>query len=128
MPTPTKVLIIQSFQDPAGNPLAGGKATFSLSIDISTGASSGPQVAAGRTVTATLDNTGTCFVQLWPNDTLSPPGSVYFVAAYTAQGQPAWRGELTVSATGSPNYILLEDGSLILLEPGGPLDGILLES
>jgi hypothetical protein len=93
-----QITAVLSFQDPAGNPLAGGSVTFDLSFDLSAAVSGGPQVSAGRTVTATLDNTGTCIVNLWPNS-LQPSGSVYFVKAYAADGQPAWEGQLTFTSS-----------------------------
>lgn len=110
-----------TFQDPSGTPLAGGYVTFQLQFDISTGSAAGPQIAAGRMTQATLDTNGSCTVTLAPNATYLPTGSVYFVKAYTAAGQPAWSGEITVAA---PSYLLLENGGRILLENGG---GILLE-
>ena len=92
----SKQSITLTFQDPSGQPIALGLATFRLQADISTSATSGPQVSAGRLVTAALDSSGSCTVLLWPNNLLAP-ASIYFVMAYTAQGQPVWRGELTVT-------------------------------
>ena len=86
-----------TFQDPAGNPLSGGSVTFDLNTDIATATSGGTQVCAGRTVTATLDTNGSATLSLWPNASLFPASSVYFVRAFTAQGQPAWSGEMTVT-------------------------------
>lgn len=108
---------ILTFQDPAGNPLAGGRVEFRLNVDISTASSSGPQICAGRIATATLDNNGSCVVSLWPNDTLLPSGSVYVVTAYTALGEPAWSGQITAT-TSTTGYILQEDGSVIVTEDG----------
>jgi hypothetical protein len=96
MSAPTKQSVTFNFQDPAGRPLALGSVTFRLQVDISTFSDSGPQISAGRLVTASLDSSGSCTVLLWPNNLLAP-ASIYFVVAYTAQGQPAWRGELTVT-------------------------------
>ncbi len=96
MPAPSKQSVSLTFQDPSGTPLALGSVTFRLQVDISTFANSGPQVSAGRVVTAALDSSGSCTVLLWPNNLLAP-ASIYFVTAYTAQGQPVWRGELTVT-------------------------------
>jgi hypothetical protein len=79
------------FQDAAGNPLSGGSVVIRLNTDESLGISGGPSVMA-RSVTTTLDNTGTAVVLLWPTDALLPAGSVYFVDAFTALGQPAWHG------------------------------------
>lgn len=123
---PSQVTVIVSFQDPSGAPIAGGSVTFDLSIDISSSVSGGPQVSAGRQVTATLDSTGTAIVSLWPNDLIGS-GSVYFVQAFTALGQPVWSGQKTFNTGGGNNsYILLEDSSLIWLESGEP-DAILTE-
>ena len=93
---PSKVPVTVTFQDPSGTPIADGSVTFSLNIDISAAASDGPQIAAGRIVTATLDSSGSATVDLWPNDLIST-GSVYFVEAFSAQGEPAWNGQMTVS-------------------------------
>lgn len=86
-----------SFQDPSGNPLAGGTVTFQLTYDISTATSGGTQIAAGKIVTATLDSSGSISIPLVANAGLLPAGSSYRVVAYTVQGQPAWRGLVTVS-------------------------------
>lgn len=94
---PAQQPYIFTFQDPAGNPLAGGRVEFRLNVDISTAASSGSQICAGRTATATLDSNGSCTVSLWPNGTLLPSGSVYVVTAYTALGQLAWSGQMTLT-------------------------------
>lgn len=98
------VSITVTFQDPSGAPLANGYVTFDLSVDISTAVSSGPQVCAQRTVTASLDINGSATLSLWPNDTLFPAGSVYFVRAYTEQGQLAFNTQATVLHTGSINW------------------------
>lgn len=113
----SQTAVFLTFQDPAGNPLAGGSVVFRLSVDISTATNGGPQIAAGRDVKADLDSNGSCIVLLWPNDNLFPSGSVYFTTAYTAQGQPAWQDELTI-ATSTDAFLLQEDGSLFLLEDG----------
>jgi hypothetical protein len=120
----TPVSVSFTFQAPSGDPLAGGRVEIRLSSDIATAVSNGVQVAAKRTVTATLDAAGSTTVSLWPNATLLPAGTVYFLVAYSASGQPAWRGEIVVdSATG--NYLVLEDSDQILLEDG--TSSILLE-
>jgi hypothetical protein len=92
----TKQSVTVTFQDPSGNPLSLGTVTFRLQVDISTHTSGGPQVAAGRIVSASLDSSGSCTVLLWPNNLLAP-ASIYFVTAYTAEGQPVWQGEMTVT-------------------------------
>lgn len=92
----TKQSVTLVFQDAAGNPVAFGSVTLRLQVDISTATPSGPQVSAGRLVTATLDSSGSLTVDLWPNNTTTP-ASVYFVQCYTVHGQPVWKGELTVT-------------------------------
>lgn len=93
----TKQSVTLTFLDPSNTPLAGGSVVFRLNYDISVMTSGGPQVSAKRAVTVTLDDSGSCTVPLWPNNILFPANSIYFVTAYTAQGQPAWSGELTVT-------------------------------
>jgi len=94
----TQQSVTLSFFDPAGNPLAGGSVRLTLNIDISTAVVNGPQIAAQRTTETTLDDEGSGTVDLWPNDVLFPAGSVYFVEAYSAEGQPAWSGQMTVTS------------------------------
>lgn len=113
---PVQQSVTLTFQDPAGNPLAGGRVELMLNSDISTVASGGVQVAARRKVVATLDNSGSATVFLWPNSLMSPADTVYFIAAFTAQGQPAWSGELSLGDIG--NYLLQESGDHIVLEAG----------
>jgi hypothetical protein len=92
-----QLVTVLAFYDPSGAPLANGSVTFDLSFDISTASAGGTQVAARRQVVATLDANGICSVNLWANNT-DDNGSVYFVNAYTAQGQgqPVWSGQITV--------------------------------
>lgn len=87
-----KVSFTLVFQDPSGQPLAGGSVTLRLNTDASV---SNSQIVAGRLVIATLDTNGSATVTIWPNDQLDPAGTVYFVDAYCANGQPAWRGQMT---------------------------------
>jgi hypothetical protein len=122
-PIPPLQTVVISFQDPAGNPLANGYVKLRLQQDISAAFTGGPQIAAGRTVTIQLDENGIGVVKLWQTTNLFPTTS-FFAEAYTAKGQPCWQGNITVGVGAS--YILLEDGSLILLETGGP-NGILTE-
>jgi hypothetical protein len=68
-PQPGKTNVTLVFQDPAGNPLSGGRVRLQLSEDISLASSQGPQVCAGRIVTAELDDTGSCTIQVWGNNT-----------------------------------------------------------
>ena len=97
MSAPSQQSVTLTFVDPAGNPLASGRVTLQLSVDISTALSDGPQIDASRIVESTLDDTGSCTLSLWPNNLLFPANSVYFVNAYTAEGQPAWSGQMTVT-------------------------------
>ncbi len=86
-----------TFQDPGGNPIAGGKVTFRLSYDISNATAGGVQVSAGIVTSATLDNSGSCTVTLYRTDTLFPSGAIYFVEAYTAAGQSVYSHQMTVT-------------------------------
>ncbi len=98
MSAPTKQSVTLVFQDPSGNAIASGTVTIRLLYDISTAASSGPQISSGIVVSGTLDSSGSVTVELWPNDVLVPAGSSYVVNAYTALGQLAWSGPLTVTS------------------------------
>lgn len=124
----TQQLIIMSFQDPSGNPIANGTVTVRLQVDISAATSGGPQVSAGRIVSVLLDDTGTGNFLLWPNDVTFPAGSVYFLKCYTSLGQPVWSGELTV-AQGATNYLLQEgSGEFVFLLEDSSIDAIILET
>jgi hypothetical protein len=92
----TQQSVTLTFQDPSGQPLANGRVDIRLQVDISAATSGGPQVCAGRLVSVTLNGSGSATVLLWPNSSTFPAHSVYFVTAFTALGQPAWKGELTV--------------------------------
>lgn len=120
-------IINGNFQDALGTPLVFGYLTFRLNIDGVTG--SNDQVAAGRIVTVDLDAFGNVdgTVLLWPNEQLTPD-TVYFVKAYTAEGQLVWRSEISIPSGGSPynlggiaspSFLLLETGGYILLNSGG---------
>lgn len=122
---PTLQTVVLAFQDAAGNPLANGYVLFRLSVDISFAQDTGPQVAAGRVTRLNLDSNGMGNAQLWPNTQLVPAGSVYFTTAYTAQGQIAWQGELTV---GPVNFLLQEDGIDVFLLEDSLTDAIILET
>lgn len=123
------VPVIVTFFDPANNPIAGGTVTFDLTVDISIAGSG--QVCAGRQTSATLDATGSAIVNLWPTDTAlvtSPSAAAaYIVTAYNAAGLQVWKGTLQVGNTVGQQYLLLEDGTPILLESGFPA-AFLLES
>lgn len=92
----TKQSVTLTFQTPAGLPIANGYIQIRLQTDISTAVSGGPQVNAGQVVTNSLDSNGSVTVLLWPNNITFPANSVYFVTCFTAQGQPVWKGEVTV--------------------------------
>jgi len=120
----SQVPVILTFFDPANNPLVGGTVTFDLQVDMSDGT---VQICAGRQTSATLDATGSAQVMLWPTDVMSPAGTVYFVNAYNAAGLLAWKGQISVGNSVPPLYLLLEDGTPILLESGFP-NAFLLEA
>lgn len=90
-----------NFQDALGNPLNGGKITFRLTTDA---VASGNQVVQGVLVSALLDSSGSISgtVLLWPNDQLSPSGTVYRIKVYTTAGEQAWESENAIpSGVGS---------------------------
>lgn len=94
-PIPPLQTVVLGFQDPAGNPLAFGSVVLRLQQDISAAFVGGPQVSAGRTIKIPLDQNGEATFEIWPAGSLTP-ATKYFATAYSAQGQPAWKGELTV--------------------------------
>lgn len=124
-PVPPISNVVLNFQDPSGGPLAFGYVELRLSQDASAQFAGGPQIAAGRLVTVPLDATGTCIANIRPTEGLLP-AVTYQAQAFTAHGQPVWRGNLVI-ALNQPSYILLEDGTLIYLETGGG-SAILTES
>ncbi len=85
-----------NFQSPAGVPLAGGYVTFRLNTDAV--ASDGSQISAGRIVTFPLDTNGDLSGYIWPNGSLTPNDTVYFVQAFTAQGELVWSQQLHITA------------------------------
>jgi hypothetical protein len=113
----SQVLVVLTFQTPSGNPLSNGSITLRLQQDVSANTTNGPQVSAGRLIEVSLDSTGTGIFELWLVG--MSPSPVYFVEAYTSDGQPVWQGTVTID-TSLSSYILLEDGSLIYLESGAP--------
>lgn len=124
-PVPPISQVVLNFQDPSGAPLANGSVQLRLTQDASAQFAGGPQIAAGRVVTVQLDSTGTGIANIRPTEGLLP-SVTYQAQAFTAQGQPVWRGNLTIGLN-QPSYILLEDGTLIYLETGGG-SAILTES
>jgi hypothetical protein len=113
-----------NFQDPSGAPLANGTVTFRLSTDVMAGS---VQLSASRLVKASLDSGGNLAINLWPNNQMTPAGTVYIVKAYTALGQLVWEGELTVTDNTVPSFLLLETShgrayDFLLLENGGQIE------
>jgi hypothetical protein len=88
-----QVSVTYTFQDPAGEPLALGTATFRLSTDA---AIDSVQIAANKVVSVALNSSGSLTADFWPNDDMTPEGTVYIVKSYAATGQLAWEGELTI--------------------------------
>jgi hypothetical protein len=84
------------FQTASGQPLAFGTVTIQLNTDAVVTSTNGPQVVSGRTVKVNLDGTGSATPYLWPNSVMSPSGTVYNVTAYSAQGQLAWSGQISL--------------------------------
>lgn len=76
-----------SFQDALGNPLSLGYVVVALQQDINIGA----QLCAGIKDTLNLDSSG----NVANSPTLWGPVT-YLMTAYSAQGQKAWRGSVTV--------------------------------
>ena len=114
-----------NFQDPSGAPLANGTVTFRLSTDVMAGS---VQLSASRLVKASLDSGGNLAINLWPNNQMTPTGTVYIVKAYTALGQLVWEGELTVTDNTVPSFLLLESSrgqrayEFLLFENGGQIE------
>jgi len=96
-PVPPITPVVFNFQDPSGGPLAFGSLELRLSQDASAQFAGGPQIAAGRTVIVPLDATGTCIANIRPTEGLFP-SVTYQAQAFTAQGQPVWRGNLTIAS------------------------------
>lgn len=90
----SKVSVTLVFQSPSGAPLANGQVQIKLNQDASLGTSGGPSVST-KTILAALDSSGSVTLSLWPNDLLLPIGSIYFVNAFSAIGEPAWSGQMT---------------------------------
>ena len=83
-----------NFQSAAGVPLADGKVTFRLNTDAM---SHDSLITAGRTITFPLDSNGNISGYIWPNDQMTPDNTVYFVRAFTAQGQLVWEGQFHIT-------------------------------
>jgi len=91
-----------TFLDPAGNPVANGTLELRLNVDAS---ANGKQVSAGRRIVASLDITGSCNLNLWTNDVLSPSGTCYRGEVKTAQGLPVWKAHFTIATGGIVTYL-----------------------
>jgi hypothetical protein len=91
-----KILITGgNFQSASGVPLAGGYVTFRLNTDAVAGDS---QISSGRIVTFPLDVNGNLSGYIWPNDQMTPANTVYFVEAFTAEGQMVWEAQLHITS------------------------------
>jgi len=89
-----------AWQDSAGNPLALGYLTFRLNTD---GMSGGVQVAAGRLVTVSLDDSGNIAGTVSIQDSATTPATTYDIRAYSAAGLEVWRNpKFTLPAGGTP--------------------------
>lgn len=89
-----------NYQDAAGNVLKNGYVTFRLNKDALVG---NVQVSSKILVTLPMDANGDLSGSIWPNDQMNPIDTVYFVRAYTAQGELAWEQELYIT---SPSTVL----------------------
>ena len=108
-----------NFQSAAGTPLANGYVTFRLNKDAVVG---NVQVSSRILVTLPLDARGDLSGAIWPNDQMTPTDTVYFVRAYTAQGQLVWEAELYISTQPFPlpnDFLLLNTGYYVRLNSGG---------
>jgi hypothetical protein len=91
-----KILITGgNFQSASGVPLSGGYVTFRLNTD---GMAGDSQISAGRIVTFPLDVNGNLSGLIWPNDQMTPNDNVYFVQAFTAEGQLVWESQLHITS------------------------------
>ena len=90
------------FQDPFGNPLAGGTMTMRLNTDATANSPTGPQVCAGKIISVPLGATGSVVgaVEVWPNADLLPNNTVYKVVVFSASGQRAWASEQVIPVGG----------------------------
>jgi hypothetical protein len=88
-----------TFQDASGAPIAFGTLSIRLNTDVVV-LSGDAQVAANRLTRVTLDDTGSCTIDLWPNDQLSPPNSVYLVRVNTVEGLLVWDEQTVVNDSG----------------------------
>lgn len=96
--------ITGTFQDAAGNPIAGGK----LYLKISNDAVAPNAAQVSRVLTAiTLDGTGSipAGTQIWFNDEVLPNGTTYTVAVVQAGGGLVWGAENISIAGASPQSL-----------------------
>ena len=97
-PVPPVTPVILNFQDPSGAPLANGYVQLRLTQDASSQFAGGPQIAAGRVVTAQLDANGSVTVGLRATVGLFPT-VMYEARAFTSRGLPVWNGSVIVTPT-----------------------------
>lgn len=88
-------------QTAAGAPLALGYLKMRLNTDATTIID---QVCAGRVLTIPLDASGNILgtIEVWPNDQLSPSGTVYVTTAYDQRGQSCWSSDLSIPSGSTP--------------------------
>jgi hypothetical protein len=97
-PVPPVSQVVLNFQDPSGAPLANGSVQLRLTQDASAQFAGGPQIAAGRVVTAQLDANGSVTVGLRATVGLFPT-VMYEARAFTSRGLPVWNGSFIVTPT-----------------------------
>lgn len=97
-PIPPISQVVLNFQDPSGAPLANGSVQLRLTQDASAQFAGGPQIAAGRVVTAQLDANGSVTVGLRATVGLFPT-VMYEARAFTSRGLPVWNGSFIVTPT-----------------------------
>lgn len=86
-----------TYQLPNGTPLADGSVTVRLNTDAVALGTGGHQITAGKVVKVLLDDTGSATFLIWPNDQLTPAGTVYILEAFSARGESAWSGQVSIA-------------------------------
>jgi hypothetical protein len=90
-----RVSVTGHWEDPAGNPIAGGTLSIRLNTDVSSSTDLA-QVSA-QAVSIILDANGSVSTSLYPNSLLSAGETTYYeMRVSTAAGQPVWSAEITV--------------------------------
>jgi len=116
------------FQSAKGTALAGATLVLKLSNDaVVTGTG---QVVSNLPLSITLDASGNApATAIWPNDQMSPSGTVYVATLFDVSGAPAWTGSQNWSITGSstielntlvPSANTVSYSGSVLLNPSGP--------